>query len=197
MASAARTANTCPQWRKKARVFDDPCAVHVRERQSIDTGDYQVTNFFRKCGEPVMTNCGIDQVQTWPKAWGNVYQCGVDYDSDLRYSPLTNLKNVQQLFARPYGDAGYRGAGANNLHLKDLESSLLQGQYDGVFKSMEPASENYIDRFDYLPGGSTMSPSTLEHTIQPWTRGGTNTRELVRRMSLDDYCHMLNRARPY
>lgn len=193
--TGARTDNTCPQWRKKSRVFDDPCAVHVRERQSIDTGDYKVTNFFRKCGEPVMTDCTLDQVQVWPKVHGNVYQCGVDYDTDLRYAPLTNLKNIQQLFSRPYQSAGFKGAGSNNLHLKDLESSLIQGQFDGVFKSMEPASEHYIDRFQYLP--SFGNPQKIENTIEPWTRGGTLTRELVRRLSHTDYCHTFNRAKPY
>ena len=44
----------------------------------------------------------------------------VNYDNELRYAPLTDLKNVHQLFTRPYVNQGYRGAGANNLHLKDF-----------------------------------------------------------------------------
>ena len=186
---------TCPQWRAKTKVFDDPCTVGVRERQSVDTGDYQVTNFFRECGQPVMTKCTIDQTFTYPTVWGNVSQCHVDQDTDFRYPPLTNLKNVQQLFTRPYKSQGYQGAGSNNLHMKDLESALIQGNTTTTYKGCENTNEVYIDRFEYLPEYAKIT--SIEHTIEPWTRGGTLSRDLVRRLAYDDYCHMLNKARPY
>lgn len=185
----------CPQWRQRTQVFDDPCTVHIRERQSVDTGDYQVTNFFRKCGQPVLTDCTLNQPFTYPQVWGNVPQCNVNEDTQMRYPPLTNLKNVQQLFTRPYASQGYRGAGANNLHLKNLESAMIQGNSMSDKKGCSNTSEVYIDRFDYLP--SFGNPQRIEHTIQPFTRGGILSRELVRRLSYSDYCHMLNKARPY
>jgi len=81
------------------------------------------------------------------------------------------------------------------LHLKDLESSLMQGQYMTTFKGCENSNEVNIDRFDYLP--SFGNPQTVEHTIEPWTRGGILTKELIRRLDYSDYCHMLGKARPY
>src|SRR5271170_5430042 len=101
MSQNNQSSNKSFGWRKKANVFDDPCAVHIRERQSIDTGDYPLDNFFRKCGQPILSQSGINQTFNFPQVWGNVYQCGVDYDSDLRYADLTNLKFRQQLFTRP------------------------------------------------------------------------------------------------
>lgn len=190
-----RRGAPCPQWRAKTDVFDDPCSVAVRERQSIDTGDYQVTNFFRKCGEPVMTSCSLDQVLTYPTVWGNTPQCKVDQDTLFKYPPLTNLKNVQQLYTRPYVSQGYRGAGANNLHMKDLESALLQGNSMTTHKGCENSNEVYIDRFDYLPKYG--DPQRIDRTVEPWTRGGILTTELVRRLSYEDYCHLLNKAKPF
>lgn len=192
------TEKSCPMWRAKTNVFDDPCQVGVRERQSQDTGVYQTNNFFRKCGEPIHTDCTIDQTFTYPKVWGNVHQCNTDVDSDLRYSNLTNLKNIQQLYNRPYLGQGYRGPGSNALSGSDMESNLLQGQTTTTYKPCEGGTqEAYIDRWDYLPGHPQMTPITLEHTVEAWTRGGVNTRDLVRRMNYGDYCHTLTRANSY
>jgi len=187
-------AAPCPQWRAKTHINDDPCTVNIRENQSVDTGDYQVTNFFRPCGVPVMTECHKNNLQTYPKVYG-LDQCNIDRDTDFRYPPLTNLKNVQQLFQRPYVSQGFRGAGANNLHLKDLESGLIQGNTMQEKKGCKNTSEVYIDRWDYLPAYGT--PATVPRTVEPWTRGGILTRELVRSLSREDFCHTLTRARSY
>jgi len=181
-----------PLWRAKTKVFDDPCSVQVHERQSQDTGVYQTNNFFRKCGEPVHTPYTLDQVQTNAQVWG-WDQCNADGDSKMRYSELTNLRNVQQLYARPYSSQGYRGAGANSMSGSDQESDLLQGQSTTNFKACEPTSEVNIDRFAYLPGHPQMSPVTLEHTIEPFTRAGIDTRDLVRRMNYGDYCNSIGK----
>ena len=182
-------------WRRKTKAFDDPCAVAIHERQSIDTGDYNVKGFFRACGEPVYTQEAINTPLTNAACWGNTDMCGVDYDSDLRLAPLTNLRNVQQLFTRPYVANGYRGAGANNMHLKDLESSLLHKQTMTNYKGAENSNEVHIDRFQYLPAFG--NPQRVEHIIQPWTRGGLHSRDLVRRISYEDYNTTLNQGRPY
>lgn len=188
--------NNCPQFRKKTAAFDDPCAVHVRERQSIDTGDWQVTNFFRKCGEPVMTNCLEQQMLVYPKVYGNTPQCHVDADSETKYPPLTNLNNVQQLFQRAYAGAGFRGSGSGvDWSGRNIESSLLQGQYTNSKKSVQNSSEVNIDRFDYLP--SYGNPQLVNRVIPPWTNGGILSRELVRRLSYNDYCHSLGRSPAY
>lgn len=186
-----KTGN-CVAFRSKTNAFDDPCTVQVRNRQSADTGKYQVTNFFRPCGVPVMTDCALNQLQNYPTVWGNVDQCNVDRDTVFRYAPLTNLKSVQQLYTRPYVSQGYRGAGSNNLDQKDLESALLQGNTTTNYKACENTSGVYIDRFEYLPEYG--SPQKVVHIIQPWTRGGILSRELVRRLSYEDYCSMLNRS---
>jgi len=185
---------SCPQWRKKSRVFDDPCAVQVRERQSIDHGDYKVTNFFRRCNEPVMTDCMLNQSFNYPKVHG-INRCNTNLDSKFRYAPLTNLNNIHQLQTKPYTSLGYRGAGANQRHLTDLESNLIQGNAMTTYKGCEKTNGVYIDRWDYLPKAN--QPQRIDRVIPPWTRGGVLSRQLIQRLSLDDHCHMLNKARPY
>lgn len=184
----------CRLWRNKTNVFDDKCAVNIRTRQSTDTGDYQVDNFYRRCGQPVMTECLTDQTFTFPKVYG-FDQCNMDQDSILRYAPLTNLNNIYTLNTRPYVAPPYKGPGANSLHLKDLESSLIHQQNTYIGKAMEPTQEQYIDRFQYLPEYG--NPQRVQHTIEPWTRGGILSRELVRRLSYDDYCNMLGKSSAY
>jgi hypothetical protein len=190
MSSNQRTRqNTnCPSFRAKTRTFDDPCYVATRERQSRDTGTYQQTNFFRKCNEPVWNDCNLNNLQVYPKVHG-FDQCNTNTDSALRYAPLTNLKNVQQLYTRPY-KGSYRGAGSATRDNLDIESHLYQGQYRPTLKSCEPTSEVYIDRWEYLP--AAISPTKIEHTIEPWTRGGQLTRELVRQLNFGEYCYMIN-----
>jgi len=189
-----RTQN-CVGFRNKTAAFDDPCAVSVKSRQSHDTGKYQVTNFFRPCGVPIMTDCLIDQVQNYPQVWGNVDQCNVDNDTVFRYAPLTNMKYRQQLFSRPYASQGYHGAGANNTDQKDLESALLQGNTTSHFKPCENSSEVYIDRYEYLPEYG--NPQKVEHCVENWTRGGLLSRELVRRLTYQDFCNSMNRSPSY
>jgi hypothetical protein len=184
----------CPTFRNKTNIFDDPCTVNVRENQSIDTGDYQVTNFFRTCGQPVMTDCMVNSTLTYPKVY-SPDRCNIDRDTDFKYPPLTNLRNVQQLFTRPYLSQGYRGAGANNLHLKDMESGLMQGNMQKEKKGCRNPAEVYIDRFEYLPEYG--NPQRLDHVIQPFMRQGANTRDLVRSLSYPDYCHMIGKGRAY
>ena len=186
-----RLNTNCAGFRAKTRTFDDPCYVAVRERQSNDTGKYQRTNFFRKCNEPVWDDCSLNNLQVYPKVHG-FDQCNMDRDSNLRYSPLTNMKNVQQLFTRPYRGA-YRGAGTRTTDNLDVESDLLQGQYRPTLKSCEPTSEVYIDRWEYLP--AAISPTKIENTIEPFTRIGINSRDTIRRMAYGGYCHMINNAR--
>lgn len=190
------TKNQCLKFRQKTRSFDDCCAVDVRNNESVGPGEYQTNNFYRKCGEPVMTTCMNDQVLVFPKVYGNVPHCEVDGDSILRYAPLTNIRDINQLFTRPYKDAGYKGAGANNGHLKDLESALLQGQYHPHSKKeLDNTKENYVDKFQYLP--ECNNPQRIQHIIMPITRGGVLTRELVRRLNFVDYNNSLNNARGY
>jgi hypothetical protein len=181
-------------WRRKTKLKDDYCSIDVQERQSMDPHDYQTNNFFRQCNEPILSSKMVNQTMTNVKVYGNTHQCEVDDDSDLRYASLTNLHNIQQLFTRPYAGS-FHGAGqSSGAHLKDVESSLMQSQYNPSFKSIENTQEHYIDRFDYLP--QTGYPQKVEHIVPVWTRGGVLSRELVRSISYPDYAKMI-RQKPY
>jgi hypothetical protein len=180
--------------RRKTSSKSDACTISTEERQSQDVYNFRTNNFQRTCQEPIYDDQLLNTPLTFSKAWGNVYMCGVDYDSDLRYSTLTNQHDLQQLFTAPYKTAPYRGAGTNNAHLKDLESSLLQQQYQPHFKSMENSRAHNIDRFDYLP--SYGNPQVISKIVPVWTRGGVLSRDLVRRLTLGEYSNMIKQA-PY
>lgn len=187
---SSKKVSFCPDWRAKTKIFDDPCTVNAREKQSIETGEYKMKNFFRPCGQPIMSKCHKKQTFVYPQVFG-INQCNVDRDSKFRYVPLTNLGNVQQLNARPFVSSGYRGAGANNLHLKDLESDLIQGDFTQEKKGCKNTSEVYIDRWQYLPEYG--NPQRVDRAVEPFLRTGVNTRDLTRQLSKEDYCHMLHR----
>jgi hypothetical protein len=186
-----RSKTTCPGFRGKTNINDDPCYVAVRERQSRDTGKWQRTNFFRKCGEPIWDNCTLNNLQVYPKVHG-LDQCNTDRDSQLRYAPLTNMSNIQQLHTRPYRGA-FRGAGTRTTDQLDVESNLMQGQFRPTLKSCEPTSGVYIDRWEYLP--AAISPTKIEHSVEPWTRGGINSRNTVKEINMGDFCYMQNNSK--
>ncbi len=182
--------NPCqkPLWNHITQIREDPCAQATQERESQVPGCYQTNNFFRWSTTPQE----YAEFMTEPAQYQKVYRdaCNVDADSDLRYAPLTNFGQIQQLYRAPYPTVGFMGAGSRSLANKGLESELQQGLTTTRFKACEPTSGVTIDRYECLPDYG--NPQKVEHVIPPWVRGGENSRDFVRRVNYDKYC--LNQA---
>jgi hypothetical protein len=177
---------TYPQWDDQTRLRYDACARKIYDRQSMGTGQYIA-------GTPGYRWCESQQqyatLMTEPTHYQKVYQnsCQIETDSDLRFAPLTDPRLLHPLFARPYLGS-YMGAGQRSLGNKDLETELTYGldTRGGPRRACDVLSGVSIDRFQCLPEHG--NPQRVQHVVEPWIRGGDNTRDYVRRVNYEAKC---------
>lgn len=170
-------------WDDQTRLRDDPCAIKAYEDESQGAGLYQT-------GEPGWRWCetleNYSRNMCEPAHFQKVYRngCQVDPESTLLHAPLTNPRLVHQIYTRPYLGS-YMGAGQNSLDNKDLETELLTGHdtRGGPRRACDVLSGVSIDRFECLPEFG--NPQRVEHVVEPWIRGGDNTRDYVRRVNYE------------
>ena len=174
------------EWNKLTSLRQDVCAQTLEENQSQMPGIYSTKNHYldRWCEGPVKYANMMSEPMHWQKDYRNA--CSVDADSHLRYSDLTNMRYINQLSTRPYVGNPAMQAGNRSLCNKDLETQLLTGYTATTFKSTEPTSGVTIDRFECLPEFG--NPQRVQHTVEPWVRGGDQTRDYVRRVDWERYC---------
>jgi hypothetical protein len=105
---------------------------------------------------------------------------------------LSNLREINQLFTRPYAGF-YSGPGMRSLDNKDLETSLQQGLLTNLRqKPCEVTRGTTLFRYQCLPEFG--NPQRAQHIIPPpveiggWIRGGDNTRDYVRRVDYQKRC---------
>jgi len=173
------------QWNQLNNLREDPCARQVDETQSQLPGAYLTSNFFRPCESSQEYSAHMTEPLHQYKVYGPD-MCHIPVDSQFRYAPLTNQGEIHQLFTRPYQTVPYMGAGQNSGCNKDLESRLIYSEATSTNKPCQAVSEATIDRFQCLPDYG--NPQRVVHTIEPWVRGGTNTRDYVRRVNYDKFC---------
>lgn len=182
-----------PIWNNITNVREDICAQRIDEMQSALPGCYSTNNFFRWCE----TQDEYSNLMTEPGQFYKPYRnaCRIDTESVLRNADLTNKGELYQLFTKPYPTVPYMGAGTASLNQKDLESRIQQGFTTTNYKACEPTSGVTINRFQCLPnfGNPYVDfPDGRSKLIEPWVRGGENTRDYVRRVDYQNYC--LNKA---
>jgi len=176
----------------ETNLHSDSCLENERNKQSVQMGDYMVSNF-RNCDcnvEQVLNNATQNRGLLVQDGYG-VSGCNVDSDTQLRVGEVESRpKPCQQLFTRPYATVPYMGRGSGN---SDVESFLKSGKqtYQQGHVSKEA---NQVRTFN-----NTLTPlvPNLEQQIQnpmnlveevndaAWVRGGTPTRQIVK--DLDYY----------
>jgi len=177
------------EWHNLTRLNQDICAQTLDQKQSQLPGLYQVqTPGFRWCE----TQKNYSKLMSEPAHEYKQYRnaCKIEEDSDLRFSTLTDKRYIHQLFTRPYL-GNFMGAGQRSLNNKDVESELIYGlDTRGVpRKACDVLAGVSINRFQCLPDYG--NPQKVEHVVEPWIRGGDNTRDYVRRVNYEKHC--LNR----
>lgn len=170
-------------WNDQTRLRYDPCARHTYDEQSKGTGQYTT-------GEPGWRWCETEaeyaRNMCEPLHYQKVYRnaCNVNDETALWHAPLTDPRIIHQIYTRPYLGA-YMGAGQNNSNNKDTESELIHGldTRGGPRKACDALAGVSIDRFECLPEYG--NPQRVQHVVEPWIRGGDNTRDHVRRVNYE------------
>lgn len=189
--------NSCPFrkpiWNQLDNLREDRCAQSIQEYESRGPGCYETWNFYRWSTTPQQYASYMQEVGHQQKVYGDA--CSVDAESDLRFAPLTNMREIDQLYTTPYQTVPYMGAGSGTFKV-DLESELQQGQTTTSFAACDSTSSQTIDRFTCLP--SWGNPQRIEHIIFPGPVGnvqGLPTRDFVRAVNYNKYCqNQLNNA---
>ena len=177
-------SNKCYQnWNDQTRLMYDSCARFTYDQQSRGSGRYMT-------GEPGWRWCETEKQYSRnmcePFHYQKVYRngCKVENESDLIHAPLTDPRVINQVFTRPYLGS-YMGAGQNTSDYKDVESELIHGldTRGGPRKACDVLAGVSIDRFHCLPEYG--NPQRVQHVVEPWVRGGDNTRDYVRRINYE------------
>jgi hypothetical protein len=172
-------------WDDLTRLSQDCCAQALDEAQSQMPGQYRINDHFRWCESLDQYSNLMSEPTHFYKQYRNA--CRIDDDSRLRYADLTNRREIYQLKTRPYSTVPYMGVGSRSLNNKDVESELTMGlNTQLVKKACQPTSGVSIDRFWSLPDYG--NPQRVQHTVEPWIRGGENTRDYVRRVNYERQC---------
>lgn len=177
------------EWNHLTRLSQDICAQTLEEKQSQEPGLYQVqAPGYRWCESSGSYAQFMSEPTHYYKQYRNA--CTVQEDSKLRYAPLTNKRYINQLFTRPYAGS-FHGAGQRSLGNKDVESQLIYGldTRGWALRSGDVLAGVSINRFETLPEYG--NPQRVQHVVEPWIRGGDNTRDYVRRVNYEKQC--LNR----
>lgn len=180
-------SNTYFNWHDQSRLKYDPCARKAYDAQSVGSGKYKVNTPGYKWNEhsPAEYAANMSEPIHYQKQHRSAHH--IDKDSELRYADLTDKRYIHQLMTRPYLGA-YMGAGQNSQNNKDVESELIQGldTRGGAQRSCDVLAGVSIDRFECLPEYG--NPQRVQHIVEPWTRGGENTRDYVRRINYEAKC---------
>jgi hypothetical protein len=170
-------------WNDQTRLKYDSCARRTYDEQSKGSGRYMT-------GEPGWRWCEslgeYSRNMCEPLHYQKVYRngCTVNQESELIHAPLSDPRLIHQIYTRPYLGA-YMGAGQRALGHKDIESELFHGldTRGGPLKACDALSGVSIDRFECLPEYG--NPQRVQHVVEPWIRGGDNTRDYVRRINYE------------
>jgi hypothetical protein len=170
-------------WNDQTRLRYDSCARHAYDQQSKGSGRYNTgAPGWRWCE----TGTEYSRNMCEPFHYQKVYRngCKVDNESELMHAPLSDPRLINQLYARPYRGS-YMGAGQASATNKNTESELFHGvdTRGGPRKACDVLSGVSIDRFECLPEYG--NPQRVQHVVEPWIRGGDNTRDHVRRVNYE------------
>lgn len=164
------------QLHHSTRARQDCCYQRLDEFTSQLPGQYQLSGFDSSCVNPA--DLAVFTYQQ-PKSQGNGNRCFPE--DKLTFSWLTNQRQINQLYTRPYL-GWYEGAGQppTDPDIVDMETSLIQSDLTKFKSNCNRSKETSQYRFNCLPEYG--NPQRVEHIIEPWVRGGIQTRDHIRRV---------------
>jgi len=130
--------NRRPIWNQLGNLREDRCAQSIQEYESRGPGCYETWNFYRWSTTPEQYSSYLQEPGHQQKVYADA--CSVDAESNLKMAPLTNMRQIQQLYTPPYQTVPYMGAGQGTFQV-DLESELQQGQLGTYFNACDSTSQ--------------------------------------------------------
>lgn len=162
------------------RLTVDNCAQLTKELQNASVNKHQLYNFYytNDCKCEVLDDFLFDNNMVVKDGYGFTSGCTVDLDSELRLnSAVTHDKDRIQLCTRWH-------QGVPNLNkgglVPNIESRLKNADDTSDIRDCDKIVEKNYDRFIPLVGCLAQGVQNPNYIIEPWTRGGAQTRNEVR-----------------
>lgn len=181
------------QWNNRVffntqRVCSDACAMEAKDNQNDEISDYQLYRYLPvpcEAPEPRYPKWSYDHVNLHGRiGYGQSDGCDIDSFSELRNDPnqLTHDRCKIQLFTRLFTGCPNLTPGVPN---PDIELPILQGSSSddltgpqGDCKRSMVDEKSIQDWWPLIP--CVASAQDPKHIVEPWTRGGVDTRDFVR-----------------
>lgn len=169
------------------RLKEDKCYLNSQNQISAGPGNYNVTNYKDcECKAPNTFDLSLQQPVVQYKdsyGWTSTEGCNIDNDSQFRNARnLTNLKEINQLFQRPYKTVPYMGKGAGDVN---SESTLRNGEDTFQNRPCNNLAGVHIDRtIPQIPCIKESIQNAIhiipEENDCSWVRGGQPSRQIIR-----------------
>jgi hypothetical protein len=161
------------------RLAGDQCALLTRELQNSSIYDRQIYNFYygHDCKCPVLDDFLYENNMVIKDGYGVTTGCTIDTDSELRINGMcTNEREKAQLCTRWH-------QGVPNLNKGGLapntEMKIINGDNTSDIKNCDRITEKNFNRFIPLVGCIANTIQNPKHIVEPWTRGGSHTRNFI------------------
>ena len=178
---------------KKTNIHDDKCYLDIQTCQSMNVGNYSLSNHYQcDCLIPNTVENATNNQMLYFKNGHDVSECVIDESSRLRIGAhKKNPKCPDQLMTRPYLTVPYMGRGPGNSY---LESQLFPGEDTKTKRQCNTLSGITIDNyFTPLIGHlqeNIQNPERLitEVVDEGWIRGGAPSRLIIRDVDYLERC---------
>ncbi len=168
------------------RLNDDNCFLSYKFSQSIGPGSYILQNFKNDESNQNATEFALNQNTVNIKngfGVSGIDGCNIEIDNELRIKSgnvITNDKNINQLFSRPFLTVPYMGRGTGN---PCFDTMIKPGEdtYQAKACNVKNQDTNFIPLVKCLKK-NIQNPKHLitEDVDNNWIRGGLPSRQLVR-----------------
>lgn len=172
-------------FQELTRLNEDRCTLDLRNRTTVKPGDYRIKNYRSiNCSKNSdILKKSVSQPMVIHRDGYGVSGCNIDIDSHFKNSHnLTNLKDINQLYERPYMTTPYMGRGVGDIcketQMNPGESTMQKRQCNNL------AGIN-IDRFEPQISCIEKNIQNNIHLIPEdndtsWVRGGLDSRQMIR-----------------
>lgn len=177
------------------RLTVDDCAQLTKELQNTSVNKHQLYNFYytNDCKCDVLDDFLFDNNMVVKDGYGFTSGCSVDVDSELRLNgQVTHDRERIQLCNRWH-------QGVPNLNrgglIPNVESRLQNSDDTSDIRDCDKIVERDYNRFTPLVGCLAKGVQNPKFIIEPWTRGGSQTRFDVRTNEYLEKCGFENNGR--
>jgi hypothetical protein len=174
------------------KTSSDDCAQMTREHQNKSMNHFFLDNVRGcECTEALGNSpLYLENNMIIKDGYGYTGVCGVDNDSDLRLKSMnTNPRSRTNSCIR--WDQGLPNLNKGGL-IPNIDTNMKNGRDTSYIRSCDRLAEKDFERFVPLTGCLASTIQNPDYIVEPWIRGGSETRNDVRSSEYLERCGWQN-----